>query len=272
MSELTRENEDRLRGAIAEYGLQSVEAMIVEHAVECAALSTTELDDYATPGVSRYGGQPDLPRDMQWPQSDMGEWGLDFLLQVNLTDVPAFAGKQLPDRGMLYVFFEDGELTLRYSPVESADDLIPGGAEPVREDELQPCRIAIEASVDLPEWTSEANNAIMSALEEAHDDPSGAVASYDALARQMRGKTERWAGKLQGQPCWIGYTPDWTDWGGELDQAPNPANGWMLLLQLDSNSDTNAVFGDAGYLLAFIKQNALAEQNFDTIYSQLESS
>jgi uncharacterized protein YwqG len=267
MAGLSQENEARLRTAIAEYDLQIVEDLIVENAVECATLSTNEPDNGSVLGVSRYGGRPDLPRDLEWPRSDFGGRPLDFILQINFAEVPAFTGKQLPDRGTLYVFYDDGELILRYSPTENPDDLIAttDNDEFDLEDELKPFRVSIEATIDLPEWTSDAETAIKEALGEAFDDPREAEDRYDALAREMRGKTQHWAGKLQGHPAWIGYVPD-------DEEAAGVDKEWILLLWLDSNRDVNSLFGDAGYVLASIPQDDLAQKNFDNIQSQLESS
>ncbi|MES2461942.1 MAG: YwqG family protein [Armatimonadota bacterium] len=277
MAVLSPENEGRLRVAIAEYELQDLEDLILRSATECAILTTTEPDDYSRPGSSRFGGRPDLPQSVEWPRS--GNRRFRFLIQINFAEVPAFEGKLLPDRGMLYVFTDDWEATLIYSPAENSAKLIPATAEDDTGassnpdlDALTPYRLSIQAAVDLPEWTSDAESAIIDALEASHDDPRSAEDSYHALVKQMHGKDRHWAGKLQGQPCWIGYVPDWQEWSDKPAEAPSLENGWMLLLLMDSNNDVDILFGDAGYQMEFIQREALQRRDFSNIYSQLESS
>ncbi|MBC8103100.1 MAG: DUF1963 domain-containing protein [Cytophagales bacterium] len=283
MSFLSAENETRLRTAIAEHDLGSVESLIVESAVECATLSTTEPDDYSQPGVSRYGGLPDLPQGMNWPR-DTRNRRLSFLLQVNLAEVPSFAGKLVPDQGMLYVFAEDWDLiALFYAP--ASQTLLPASdLEEEGEDEdslsnediagLKPYHIAIRATIDLPEWTSDAHSAITDALEAEGGDPDAASDQYNVLMKTLRGKDNSWAGKLQGRPCWIGYVPDGThgDEAAALAADPKLETEWRLLLLLDTNDAVNMMFGDAGYLQVFIQRDALAQRDFGNLFCQLESS
>lgn len=61
-------------------------------------------DKYMESGLSKFGGNPDVPRNFKWPNWN-GE-PLDFLLQINLSDLKHFDFAQMPyDEGMLYVFY-----------------------------------------------------------------------------------------------------------------------------------------------------------------------
>lgn len=60
-------------------------------------------------GCSKYGGQPDVPEDFQWPLDDNSR-PLSLLLQINCSDLTTLdhAG-YLPTAGHLYFFYELGE-------------------------------------------------------------------------------------------------------------------------------------------------------------------
>lgn len=54
-------------------------------------------------GVSKFGGKPDLPKNIEWPKRENEP--LTFLAQLNLKEVSEFdINKTLPNSGMLYFF------------------------------------------------------------------------------------------------------------------------------------------------------------------------
>ncbi len=86
-------------------------------------------------GASRFGGLPDLPAELAWPECDAGP--IPFVAQVNLSGLPSSLGRELlPERGMLYFFYgcPEGDLLfpgeedevgggVRVLFAETADDL-----------------------------------------------------------------------------------------------------------------------------------------------------
>ena len=54
------------------------------------------------PGASRFGGLPDLPPDLPWPQAEGRK--IQFLAQLDLAALPQWAGSPLPADGWLYLF------------------------------------------------------------------------------------------------------------------------------------------------------------------------
>lgn len=85
------------------------------------------------PGRSKFGGFPDLPANLPWPQDAKGVAD-NFLLQINLLEVSELAGQTgLPPQGMLYFFYEDTRLDqpqhhahVLFTP--KADGLVAGAA------------------------------------------------------------------------------------------------------------------------------------------------
>jgi hypothetical protein len=108
---LRPEFEADLRKRIREHGLESAEDVIFAHSAESIRIHSVGRDDGATLGASRFGGDPDLPRDWCWPtHRRMGDSELgrsNFVCQVNFAELPMVAGREaLPASGLLYVSVE----------------------------------------------------------------------------------------------------------------------------------------------------------------------
>ncbi|WP_349854731.1 YwqG family protein [Bacteroides cellulosilyticus] len=72
-------------------------------------ISFASSEDAARTGCSKYGGQPDVPEDFQWPL-DNNNRPLSLLLQINCSDLTPIAPEDyLPKSGHLYFFYELGE-------------------------------------------------------------------------------------------------------------------------------------------------------------------
>lgn len=93
--------------------LSAADELIASRARACIRFFDAGKDDYSKPGVTRFGGDPDLPLDMEWPRleqpPDPARPYLGFLAQINLSDVPVIPGWPLPRKGMLYLFVRDWE-------------------------------------------------------------------------------------------------------------------------------------------------------------------
>lgn len=285
LATLSPENETKLRQAIADANLTTVEDLIVSNAVECATMLTTEPDDYSQVGNSRYGGLPDLPVGYEWPQAS-GHYG-EFLMQINLSNVPPFVGKCLPDVGMLYFFWDDrepcvcyveadAELVKTFPPDYEDPDVVKYAADgrPIIQQKpwyaiSKPHRLEIYAAIDLPEWVSESHSDIIGTLIDGGNEDG--EDRYKEMARDFARRglgdyDESWAGKLQGQPCWIGIIPEWDE------VHPKDAPDQLFFALLNSNESVNMTYADAGYLLLYVPRAEVEARTFGGITMETESS
>ena len=81
-------------------------------------------------GVSKQGGLPDLPADLEWPA------GLHFLCQLNIDEIKALDwADALPDKGMIWVFVEEtgleGRVLYHPAPTNLAPRPLPA---PMKDD------------------------------------------------------------------------------------------------------------------------------------------
>jgi uncharacterized protein YwqG len=96
-----------LDGLISQHGLTTAKELIHQHSSQCIRMELSdECGDDAPIGVSRIGGTPDLTSLEAWPTRKDGSY-CDFVLQVNLAEMPAIAGSPFPDQGLLSFFIDD---------------------------------------------------------------------------------------------------------------------------------------------------------------------
>ena len=96
-----------LNAVITRRHLESVAEEIRNNATECYAMISVGDDNYATLGNTRFGGDPDLPADMQWPVDPGNSQPTysNFIAQINFAELPPLTiNTGLPQRGILYLF------------------------------------------------------------------------------------------------------------------------------------------------------------------------
>lgn len=88
----------------AKHGFEDVSGVLKKWALPCIGFSL-KADASVGENCSRFGGEPAVPKDFQWP-TDNGR-PLDFLLQINLRDTaPIDSSRLLPADGMLSFFYD----------------------------------------------------------------------------------------------------------------------------------------------------------------------
>jgi uncharacterized protein YwqG len=97
-----------LRQLIAQFRVEKLEPWILRHVAECILLHVESRTEVGRIGNSRIGGPPDLPRAFEWPRRPDGKF-LNFVMQVDLTQLPVSQCKELPELGRLYIFVGDDE-------------------------------------------------------------------------------------------------------------------------------------------------------------------
>lgn len=213
------------------------------------------------PGKSKFGGTPDLPQEFAWPRDDSGE--LDFLLQLDLTELAGFPGSEnLPSSGFLYFFgsprmdgcnktdeqysavlYYDGKRnTLKNRPAECTDRT------------WQSCSISLETT-----WT------IDSYLRVPQED-------FDEFWNVLERLTEEPPiHQLLGFPYVLqpGYDmPDECDRfryaDSDCPDSEKHHSDWILLSQIVSDPDgPGFCWGDNGIVYFWIKSEDLKARRFD---------
>lgn len=94
----------RIAQLLASSGLARLTHWVLQNSLPSIRITTETSDDaFISVGSSKFGGWPDLPSALAWPQSD--DLPCEFVAQLNLSTVQVIHGfSVLPDEGMLYFF------------------------------------------------------------------------------------------------------------------------------------------------------------------------
>jgi hypothetical protein len=243
---------------------------------------------------SRIGGVPDLARGTAWPTRD-GEL-FHFIAQINLAELPALSGAQMPRQGLLSLFTgmlepaNDVEHLVLYTP--EASDAAPTRAPRgnYRDKDLHiegSLSLIAKATVALPGYSGEPFRYLVNNMLDPGD-----VDRYFTIEAQLSGDAKETPSGMLGFPDAVGARPeaaafflragrpDSRFWlREELDTDEKRAHfdhvhehledvvigllDWIPLFRLRSYSNMGLTFWDAGTLNVMIHRDDLAALRFD---------
>jgi len=212
MSRLSPANQQKLRKAITKFGVPQFEPWILRHATECVLLRFEKPDPYKMKGNTRLGGVPDLPDSMKWPCRPDGKL-LNFVLQIDLSQLPKTHARELPDSGRIYVFVGDDEdsenvehvLVYDNSPV----DTLVRAKEPQEHElasehliGLKPQAATTELAISLPVvvWSEQWRDPDLDVNNESWDD-------YSEMQQSLYSSNGEPPSQLLGYPSLLGEDP-----------------------------------------------------------------
>lgn len=253
--------------------------------------------DSVPPRASKLGGDPWLPRDFTWPvfadTRDGVTRPLSFLCQINLADVkPWDAGGVLPDRGMLYFFYEGESFRWGFDPsdrgcarvfyFEDTEDFVPyQWPEGIDEMYVVPeMALCFRARPSFPSYEE----------LECHADIDCDWDDYDALLEEMGADLDAEDHKLLGYADLIqgemltecervcrglscGTPEDYRSTPQAVkDSIRAAAKDWTLLLQLSTleKDGWEWMWGDCGMLYFYIRRQDLAAKRFENCWFSLQ--
>ena len=248
---------------------------------------------------SKIGGKPYLPKDFIWPYYQ--GLPLSFLAQINLEGVSSLdKDKLLPDKGILYFFYELETQEWGYSPQNkgcakvfyfedsSNFELIDFPKNMEDDYKIPEFKINFKSNIILPSYEDFFN--LVEDKEKLEDITENEFydiyhSAYDELSKKYLVPIEKYI-KLLGYPdviqnsmeeeCaaiargfnmgGIGYPKKYKE---EIKKA---SKDWILLFQMDTveTSDYELMFGDCGHIYFWIKKEDLANKNFENIWLILQ--
>ena len=243
---------------------------------------------------SKIGGKPYLPKDFIWPYYQ--GLPLSFLAQINLEEVSSLdKDKLLPDKGILYFFYELETQEWGYSPqdkgcakvfyFENTTNFTLINFPEDMEDyyKIPEFKVNFKSNISLPSY----ENFYLflkehDTFKEQDISFSDFIPLYDELFIPDNNYT-----KLLGYPEVIQNPMEEEceavirgfDMGG-IESYPkkyqkeirSASKDWILLFQMDTveTSDYELMFGDSGHIYFWIKKEDLANKNFENIWLILQ--
>jgi uncharacterized protein YwqG len=240
-------------------------------------------EDAISAGSSKMGGRPDLPADYQWPETTVTERTrksifslkktkektvtrhLSFIAQINLAEIREYdPDSLLPEHGILYFFyftmqdniydFQEEEL---FKVLYCDDDLCPlqrldYPADLDKHSRYTACRIHFGQQISFPSTAS-------SLFDFLDDNEQDSDRFFDVIDSLKHNKLFGYADDIQGETEQSLFNDD----GTELDVSKANPDDRMLLLQVDSNDETDMMWLDLGRLYFWISKNDLRNKCFD---------
>jgi uncharacterized protein YwqG len=274
--------------AMQQSGLGRLTSVVDQLTLPSIRISTNPSFETAIPlGESKFGGLPDLPATVAWPE--MNGTPMEFIAQIQFADVQEFdAAHALPAQGLLLFFYDATQQTFGADPNDRAgvralyltqptaalkrrdvpDDLPPAGRSRV-------CSVSFSQELTL---TLQPNLEIAS-LPWSDEDQE----HYDAALQQVVGAPSHPIHRLLGHPDTIQddmrsecqfAANGIADPGSAPDQVAKLTPGvhdWILLLQVDSDPDVGMRWANAGMLYFWIRRQDLASGTFDHVWVVLQS-
>ncbi|HEV2461721.1 MAG TPA: YwqG family protein [Ktedonobacterales bacterium] len=281
---------DTVRNALASAGLTPLLPHLDALAWPAIRLTTTPADEATLAvGVSKLGGQPDLPANTTWPEKQGAP--LSFVAQVRLADAHPFDVTQsLQSTGLLSYFYDGQQATYGTDPADRdgwrvfSFDAASGQLQrrPLPQAlpataRFKPCTVAYsqiltlaqQPALEIPglSWTPDMQRTYEGATSSLTDNPAGApqhqlLGHPNTLQDDMR---------IQCQLAANGVSMANAASDPRTAALSAGAAGWRLLFQVDSDNRAGIRWPDSGMLYYWIERAALARHDVGNVWAVLQS-
>ena len=255
-------------------------------------------------GTSKIGGKPDLPKDFQWFYYKGEDYKkivenrpLSFLMQINCEEVHKYDKESLlPEKGMLYFFYELFTMTWGFSPQDRGsakvfyydgeiEDLLPTDfPEDMEKDCIIPeSKINFESMNDYPidfldYYDVDDSDEEMERKEKEFEKDLEEL-GYKADTTKLLGHPELIQGEyweecegVARKNIYYGSAP--IKYGSDEVKKfiKENAKNWILLMQISELEigDYGLYFGDSGKIYFNIRKKDLKNKNFDDVWLILQ--
>lgn len=276
----------------ARNGLENYFSQMKAYAKSTVYLTLQKTDDSTLKtGISKIGGLPDLPGDIDWFYNESTGTPMTFICQINFEEIKNYDIEQkLPEKGILYFFYdcsEDG-MTWGFDPADGKGrkvyfydgDLstLERKTPPQNLDEygvlFDSAELSFEQGLELPDIFSsygqflnlseEEKDRYWDLLDETAEEP---VNKFLGHSNNIQGAMELEC-ELVTNGLYCGNSTDYqSEKAKELEK--NFVN-WNLLLQIDSNDEIDMMWGDCGRLYLWITEENLKNRNFEDTWLILQ--
>ena len=246
-------------------------AALVRGRMKRMARPTLLLTPTQTPGFSKLGGEPEMPKGSEWPRGADGP--LAFIAQLDLAEVRAAGGPEwLPDAGALYIFNDDNRygfadhMRVAYA-LGDERALLPPPPGLSKKKRFAERRVGFLRMTSVPslDWLG-VDLAEAGFSDEELDELSEAPGSEfgDELQHRIGGYPSEIQNSQMSVECEHLARGLAMDYEAEVpDAILRASRSWRLLLQVDTDEALGMQWGDGGRLYLFIREQHARAGKFD---------
>ena len=274
---------EELKTAIANYSLENFTDELLKRTRSAIGLVPALVDDdkEIAIGASKLGGRPDTPWGFTWPVFGAP---LAFVAQINFADVAPYSeGLDLPESGLLSFFYDndawgfdprnkDGFRVYFFSEEKGTDLSLTRHAGPGIEEPYppyKPCGLNFCSFLSLPDPYYEGEHSVAELFQTEKERESYLLMLNDlGNHHRMFGYSEPVQNEMESECALVTNGV----YCGDVVNYEDPKNveflktkdQWRLLLQINSDEEnTDMMWGDAGCLYYWIREDDLKQKRFD---------
>lgn len=244
----------------------------------------SEADDQQL-GVSRFGGDPDLPPELAWFRNPESDAPLSFVAQLNFAELTALdTDKKLPSTGILYFFYDLDAFLWGFDEKDRNGSHVYFYDGPLEHLETRPCPDGIERfipsglvflnRIELPEYSSQLIQTSLS--DEEYERYLDLVEELELVVdNKLLGHSNNIQHGMELQcelvrhGIYCGSSAAYQD--SRVSELAPRRFDWQLLFQIASNEDTDMQWGDEGNLYFWIRTEDLETRRFEEVWQILQS-
>ncbi|MFH0821680.1 MAG: YwqG family protein [Pseudomonadota bacterium] len=236
---------------------------------------------------SKLGGLPEVPPQFDWPMWKGSPAA--FIAQIDLAELPPSHGLEgLPQNGRLYFFYDQEQSTWGFDPEDKGSwrvIYVPASVDLVNAE--APAGLGKDYVYREKRWAPKTIQSIPSVERLGEDVPAEFDMAYEIVEElrsayaaegpehqlggfpnPIQGDSMELESQLASNGLYCGDPSGYSD-PRAVDLAPG-ASEWKLLLQVDSDDDTNMMWGDCGRLYFWIRGSDLAAGDFSKVWMILQ--
>lgn len=234
-------------------------------------------DEFIKIGSSKFGGLPDLPKNIEWFKNEITQNHMHFIAQINFSEVKKYdLQNELPNSGILYLFYDCIDMPWGYDPKDKFGkkvfyfngDLseLERKQAPENTEIFTATKLSFSSQIELPDYESDLIDNDKFCDEEIDKIYDMQYEFYKENSNKILGHSNNIQDgmELECELVTNGiYCGDESGYDSprRFELEKNIAN-WVLLLQIDSNEETEMMWCDYGKIYLWITKQNLKERNF----------
>jgi uncharacterized protein YwqG len=251
----------RQRSAAARPSSSAAEAAHLLNRLKAMAAPTLLMKAAGGPTFSKLGGEPDLPRGMEWPIGPQGPMG--FLLQIDLRAVHGAGGPSwLPIEGSLWAFLDErwgdaDQVRLIYGrPGGRIPIGLPTGVKRALRYRARFVDFSMRQSCPSLDWlgadvrtldiSDEEREVMAKTFGDLGPEPHHRIGGYPEEIQEINMPLAAECAARGLDDARLSWPPS--------DDLREAAETWRLLFQIDYDRDLEMRWGDGGHLYVLVRE------------------